>query len=69
MWTDIVSVLLAQEGGGDAGVDGDVQAGGVDEFAAGEDEHGVGDVLGQHLALEQGPLGVERARGPPPATP
>src|SRR3954470_7785714 len=38
-----------QEGGGDAGVDRDVQAGGLGEIAAGERERGGGDVLGQHL--------------------
>src|SRR4051794_15401196 len=48
----------SQESGRDAGVDRDVEAGGVRKFAAGEHEHRVGHVLGQHLALEQGPLGV-----------
>src|SRR5215212_6247141 len=51
----------AEEGRSDAGIDGDVQAGGAGRVAAGEGEDGVGDVVGQHLALEQGPLGVELA--------
>ena len=45
----------------DAGVDGDVQAGRVGQVAADQGEDGGGDVLGQHLALEQRPLGVELA--------
>jgi hypothetical protein len=39
-----------------------VQAGRPGEVAAGQREDGVGHVVGQHLALEQGPLGVELAQ-------
>jgi hypothetical protein len=35
-----------------------VQAGGVGELGGGEDRGGVGHVLRQDLALEEGPLGV-----------
>src|SRR4051812_21945338 len=49
---------LAQEPGRDAGVDGDVQPGRPRQLSRGEHEHGVGDVLRQYLALEQGALGV-----------
>src|SRR3954454_2003964 len=47
-----------QEGSRDAGVDRDVQAGRAGQVAAGQREDGVGHVLGQHLAFEDGPLGV-----------
>ena len=46
---------------GDTGVDRHVQSGGVGEVGAAEHEDGVRDVLGQHLALEDGPLGIERS--------
>src|SRR5512142_456612 len=48
----------SEERRGDPRVDGDEQSGGEREVPAGECEDGCGDVLGQHLALEQGPLGV-----------
>src|SRR6478609_9659981 len=48
----------SQEGGGDAGVDGDVQPGGLREVTGGERVHGVADVVGQDLLAEQGALGV-----------
>src|SRR5699024_4669973 len=40
----------------------DVQTGGLGQVAAGEGEHGGGHVLGQHLAAEQGALGVVGAQ-------
>ena len=43
----------SEEGGGDAGVDGNVQAGGVTQISRAEHEDSVGDVLRQHLALQQ----------------
>src|SRR6184192_4298148 len=52
----------AQERGRHPGVDGDVQPSGVGQVPAGEGEDGGGDVLGEHLALEEGPLGVELAQ-------
>lgn len=52
------TVPSSKEGGGDAGVDGDVQPGGVAEVARAEHEHRVGHVLGKYFALEQGALGV-----------
>src|SRR4051794_12123890 len=51
-----------QERGGDAGVDRDVQTGGVAEVGRAEHEDGVGDVLRQHLPLEEGALGVVLAQ-------
>src|SRR5215211_687209 len=42
-----------QESGGNAGVDGNVQAGGVTQIGRAEHEDRVGDVLRQHLALQQ----------------
>ena len=39
-----------------ARVDGDEQAGRERQVAAAQREHGGGDVLGQHLALQEGPL-------------
>src|SRR3954447_25952258 len=51
----------SQEGSCDTGVDRDVQPGRVRHVRTAEHEHGVGTVLGQHLALEQGALGVELA--------
>src|SRR6266516_7314921 len=52
---------LAQERRRDAGVDRDVQTGRVRQVAAGQREHRVRDVLGQHFALEQRALRVVRA--------
>src|SRR6476659_6203915 len=54
----LIRTSSAQEGGGDAGVDGDVQTGGVGQVGGAEHEHGVGHVLGQHLPLQQRALGV-----------
>ena len=60
--TDPATGRSPQERGGDAGVDGDVQPGGVAQSSGPHSTNdGVGDVLGQHLALEQGALRVERA--------
>ena len=50
-----------QEGRRDTRVDGDVEPGRLAEVAAGQGEDRRGDVLRQHLALEQRPLGVELA--------
>src|SRR6478735_1187787 len=52
----------SEEGGGDAGVDGDVQAGGLGQIAGGEREQRGRDVLGQHLLAQQGALGVVGAQ-------
>src|SRR6478735_1149042 len=52
----------AQEGRRHTGVDGDVETGGVCEIPARQGEDGVGDVLREHLALEDGALGVELAQ-------
>src|SRR3954453_2959458 len=51
----------SEEGRGHARVDGDVQAGGVAEVRAGEHGDRVRDRLGEHLALQDGALGVEPA--------
>src|SRR5665647_3671405 len=56
------SVRSSQEGGRDAGVNGDVKAGGVAEVGGAEHEHGVRHILGQHLALEQRALRVVLAQ-------
>src|SRR5690242_7478208 len=61
-WRSAGGSSLAQESGGDAGVDGDVQPGGVRQVGRAQHEHGVGDVVGQHLPLQQGPLGVVLAQ-------
>jgi hypothetical protein len=64
----------SQESGGDPGIDGDVQPGGLGQVTTGEGEDRVGDVGRQDLLLQQlgslpglpgprGPLGV--ARGMP----
>src|SRR5262249_30334530 len=50
---------LSQECGRYPRVDRYEQARGERQVAAAEREHGGGDVLGQHLALEQGPSRVE----------
>src|ERR1700712_2892694 len=57
--TVTVTSPLPQERGGHAGVDGDVQAGGVGELGAAEHVDRVGDVLGEDLTLEDRALGVE----------
>src|SRR5215469_6751592 len=51
----------SQEGGRYSGIDGDEQAGGERQIAAAEREDRGCHVLGQHLALEQSPPGVELA--------
>src|SRR5262245_66090276 len=60
----VMALLIrsAQERCGHAGVHRHVQPGGVGELGAAEHEDRVGDVLGQHLALEDRPLGVELAQ-------
>src|ERR1700712_1532632 len=52
----------SQEGRRDPRVDGDVQPGGVRQVRTAQYEDRVGAVLGKHLALEQGALGVELAQ-------
>src|SRR5215203_6740216 len=47
-----------QESGGDAGVDGNVQAGRVTEVSRAEHEDRVGDVLGEYLTLQQRSRGI-----------
>src|SRR5215208_2327792 len=47
-----------QESGGDAGVDGDVQAGRMTEVSRAEHEDRVGDVLGEYLTLQQRSRGI-----------
>src|SRR3984885_1724994 len=56
-----ILMTSAQERGGHARVHRDVQPGGQGQVAGGQRDHRGGDVLGQHLPLEQGPLRVERA--------
>src|SRR6478752_7148569 len=51
----------SQECSGDARVDRDVQPGRVRHVRTTQREHRVGAMLGQHLTLEQGALGVELA--------
>src|SRR4051794_23852068 len=57
----VIADTSSQEGRRHARVDRDVQAGGVREVGAAEHEHRVGDVLRQHLALEDRALRVELA--------
>src|SRR4029450_14016465 len=47
-----------EESGGNAGVDGNMQTGRVTEIGRAEHEHRIGDVLGEHLAIQQRPGGV-----------
>src|SRR5688500_32155 len=48
----------SQEGGGNAGVDRNVQTGGVTEVSRAEHEDRVGDVLGEYLTLQQRSRGI-----------
>src|SRR5436190_17977023 len=52
----------AEERGGDAGVDRDVQAGGLGQVTAAQREDRGRDVLGQHLFFQQRALGVVLAQ-------
>src|SRR3954447_24386004 len=52
---------LAEEGGGDAGVHGHEEPGGVAELVRAQGSDRLGDVFGEHLPLEQRALRVEGA--------
>src|SRR5690625_1820266 len=53
---------LAQVCGGDSGVHGDVEAGGVGHVRDGGDVDGVGDVFGEHFSCQSGALRVGGAQ-------